>query len=89
MHGEQAIEDLRRDEGVVGDGELNADEQSFNARDDQEDERVGDVHQADLLVIDRGDPILQDVESQSRRSAGLTVTCVCVAMDPRCCLSEA
>ena len=77
MHGEQAVEDLRRDEVVVGDGKLDAHQQRFNARDDQEDERVADVHQADLLVIDRGDPVVQYVEPPRRGlavdvSSGLT-----------------
>ena len=47
---------------VVGNKELNADEQGFDAGDDQEDQSVGDIHEADLLVVDGCDPVLQMME---------------------------
>lgn len=47
---------------VVRHEELDAHENRFDARDNEEDERVADVHQADLFVIDSGDPILQLIE---------------------------
>ncbi len=47
---------------IVGNGKLNAHQQRFEARDEEEDERIADVHEADFLVIDRGDPLLHDIE---------------------------
>ena len=63
VHGEELVEDLRRDEVIVGHGELNAHQDRFEAGDDQKDERVDDVHQADLFVVDGGQPLVDDVES--------------------------
>ena len=62
MHGEELVEDLRRDEVIVGHRELNAHQHRFNAPDDKKDQRVGDVHQPDLLVIDRREPLVDHIQ---------------------------
>ena len=61
VHGEQLVEDLRRDEVIVGHGQLNAHQQRFDACDDQERQRIGDVHQPDLLVIDGRHPLVDHI----------------------------
>ena len=42
--------------------ELNAHQHGFEAADHEKDQRVADVHQADLLVVDRGDPVVQHLK---------------------------
>ena len=44
---------------VVRDGQLNPHEDRFDAGDHQEEQRVDDVHQAEVLVIDRHHPFVQ------------------------------
>ena len=58
VHGEQLVEGLRRDEMIVRDGQLDAHDRGFQAADHQEQDAVDDVHQAELLVIDRDDPLV-------------------------------
>jgi hypothetical protein len=62
MHREQTIEDLRRNEGVVRDGKLNAHQQRFKAGDEQEYQRITDIHDPDLLVIYRCHPLMHHIE---------------------------
>ena len=69
---------------IVGNSELDAHQQRFEARDDEKDERVDDVHQADLLVVDRGDPLVHHLERRTLarlRSASIaSIDWGCVAM---------
>ncbi len=66
VHGEELIEDLgARRSGCWGPASWTRISRASNAGDDQKDQRVADVHQADLLVVDRGHPVLQDVEEAS------------------------
>ena len=67
VHREQAIEDLRRDQAVLWNRELNAHHDGFQARDYKKDQCVPDVHQADLLVVHRGDPGVQHLQHQRTR----------------------
>ena len=69
VHGEEAVEGLRGDEVVVGDEKLDAHQHGFNAGDDKEDEGVADVHQADLLMVDGGNPVVQHLSRA--RSVGV------------------
>ena len=64
VHGEQLVEELRRNEVVVRDGQLDAHHRGFEAADHQEQDPVHDVHEAELLVIDRDDPIVHLVEER-------------------------
>ena len=52
------------------DGELDADDQRFDARDQQEEQRIADVQDADLLVIDRDDPAVNDFKISRARRRG-------------------
>ena len=67
VHREQAIEDLRRDQAVLWNRELNAHHDGFQTRDDKKDQCIPDVHQTDLLVVDRSDPGVQHLEHQRTR----------------------
>ncbi len=48
--------------GVVGKEQLDADQQGFNSRHDEKDERVTDVEDAEFLVVDRHDPAMDQFE---------------------------
>ncbi len=50
---------------LLGTSELNAHQNGFESGDDEEDERVADVHQADLLMVDGSDPIVHVIEPAS------------------------
>ena len=56
VHGEEAIESLRGNDVVVRQGQLYADHHRLKTPDQKKKQRVRDVHQPDLLMIDRGDP---------------------------------
>ena len=47
---------------IVRDGELNAHHQRFDAGDQQKDERVDDVQNAELLVVDGDHPAMQPLQ---------------------------
>src|ERR1035437_9020859 len=51
MHGEQPVEDLWSDEVIVRNRQLNPHQQRLRSGEDQEDERIDDVHDADFLVV--------------------------------------
>jgi hypothetical protein len=50
---------------IVGDGKLDAHQHRFDARNQEENESVPDVHQPDLFVIDGGDPVVQEIEHEA------------------------
>lgn len=62
VHGEHAFEDLGRDEIVVRMHQLNANNESLNPAQHQKDERVNDVENAQPLMIDRRDPLMQQID---------------------------
>ena len=62
VHGEELIEDLRRHEVIVGDRKLDAHQQASTPPMTRKMQRVADVHQTDLLVVDGGDPLVDNVE---------------------------
>jgi hypothetical protein len=68
VHGEEAVEDLGREKAVIRNGKLDAHQERFEARNDEEDQSVGDVHQADLLMIDGGEPVVQHLEHRRLRA---------------------
>ena len=59
VHGEQLVVHARRDEVVVRTGQLRADGQGLDATDEEEEHREGTVHDAELLVVDGGQPVEQ------------------------------
>jgi hypothetical protein len=56
---EHLVEEVRPDEVGPRPEELRADQDRLDAADNQEDHRHQDVHDADLLVIGSGHPIVQ------------------------------
>ena len=64
VHGEHAIEDLGRDEVIVGHGQLDAHHGGFQPGDEQEDQRVADIQHPDAFVVYRGEPFIHRVEPQ-------------------------
>jgi hypothetical protein len=56
VHGEGLVVGLGAEHLAVGLGELGADQQRLEAADGEEHQRRGAVHDADLLVVDGGDP---------------------------------
>jgi len=70
VHGEDAVEGLRRDEVVVRADQLDPHDGRFDPADHQEEQRVDDVEQADALVIDGGHPLLEPVEERLRGGLG-------------------
>ena len=67
VHGEHAIEDLRRNEIVVRPDELHAHDGRFDAAECEKDQRVQNVEDAEALVIHGGHPLVQ----AERERAGL------------------
>ena len=59
MHREHAIENFGRNEVIVRDHQLNSHDGGLDAADDQHHQGVDDVHNAQALVIDGGDPAVQ------------------------------
>ena len=57
---EQLVVLVRRDQRQAGLGELRADDQRQNSSDAEEGKRPDEIHDADLLVIGRGEPIDHD-----------------------------
>ena len=56
VHGEELAVLLGSEQSLVGAGELRADEQSFDAADQQKEKRGENVALADFLVVDGGEP---------------------------------
>ena len=65
MHGEELVEHLGRDEAIVGDGKLDAHQHRFDARNQEENESVPDVHQPDLLVIHCCQPLVHQIQRRT------------------------
>src|SRR5438128_4691886 len=59
VHGEHAVEYLRRNKIVVRVHQLDAYDGCFDTADDEKKEGVEDVQNAQALVIDRGHPLMQ------------------------------
>ena len=53
-----------RQKVIVRHHELNADKESFRASHEKKEDGHHHVHQAQLLVVDRNHPVVQDVEQQ-------------------------
>jgi len=62
VHCEELVKHLRRNKVIVWNRELDAHQGCFNAADNQENEGVHDVHQAELLVIHRRQPLIHHVQ---------------------------
>jgi hypothetical protein len=62
VQGEQPVENLRREEMRIGMRQLNAHQERFNSHDNQKQKRVDDVHQPDLLMVGRSQPLVSGRE---------------------------
>ncbi len=62
VHGEELVEDLRRNKMIIGNGKLNPHQHRFEARNDEKDQGVYDIHQPDLLVVDRRQPLVHHIK---------------------------
>ena len=58
MHREDLVVDIGAEEAALREGQLGADKQRFKATEKEEEHRGNAVHDADLLVVDRADPVL-------------------------------
>ena len=56
VHREDLVVEVGAEQLAVRRGELEADQQGLDAADQEEEQRRGAVHDADLLVVDGGDP---------------------------------
>ncbi len=63
MHGEHAVEHLRRDEVVVRTDQLDAHDRRFHSSDHEKHQRIEDVQDAEAFVIDGGHPLVEFFES--------------------------
>ena len=70
MHGEHAIEHFGRNEMVVRDDELYPHDRRFDAAHDEEEERVEDVENPELLVVDGDDPVVERLADRSSAAGG-------------------
>src|SRR5271155_4070505 len=70
MHGEHAIENLWRDEMILRNDELNAQDRRFDAADYEEEKRVENVKNAELFVIYGDDPFMQAIADRTRAGGG-------------------
>ena len=66
VHGEEPIEGLRRDKGVIRNGELHAHQQGFKSCNDEKQQRITDVHQPKALVVDGRHPAMQHFKPETR-----------------------
>jgi len=66
VHGEELVKDLRRNQVAVWHGELKPDKHRLHSSHNQEEQRVHYIHQAQLLVIHRDDPLVQAVQERFR-----------------------
>ena len=64
VHGEQFVVDFRREKVIVRDSKLNADGHRLGSGHQQEKERVHNVQDAKLLVIDRHHPAMQPLQKR-------------------------
>jgi hypothetical protein len=67
VHGEHAVEDLRRNKAIVWIHQLDAHDHGFRAGDGKKQQGIKDVKNAQALVIDRGDPLVQRLHPQPAR----------------------
>jgi hypothetical protein len=70
MHGEHAVEDLRRDKIIVRMDELDAHDPRFNPADHEKNQGVEDIHDAQPFVIDGRNPFVQSIDEGARRCLG-------------------
>jgi hypothetical protein len=68
MHREHAVEDLWRHKVVVRVHQLDAHDDGFDSGDDQENQRVKDIENAQALVIDCRHPLMQSLDPWPVRS---------------------
>jgi hypothetical protein len=61
MHGEHLIEEVWRDEMITRGDKLNSHDGGFDATDHEEYKRKNDVHDAQPLVVNGGNPIVKPV----------------------------
>ena len=66
VHGEKAVEDVRLQKFTTWKEELHPHQRGHHARDDEEQQARPDVHQAELLVVDRVDKLLDDTGQGTR-----------------------
>ncbi len=50
---------------IVGNSKLNSHQQRFEPPDDKKDERIGNVHQADLFMIDSRYPLVDNFQPRT------------------------
>ena len=65
MHGEQAIENFGGDKVIVRHRQLGSHDRSFHAADHQEQDAIAEVHQAEPLMVDRDDPVVQHLHQRA------------------------
>jgi hypothetical protein len=65
MHGEHAVEYLRRDEIVVWRHELNPHDQCFDPADHQKKQGINDVQDAKPLVVDGRNPVVKRIDNRA------------------------
>ena len=62
MHGEDAVVGIGRDEVIVRHRQLNANHHRLQSGYEQEEQRVPDVHEPDLFMVDGGDPAVDRLQ---------------------------
>ena len=67
MHGEHLVEELRGNEMIVRNDELNTHDGGFNATDHEEQDGVEDIQEAETLVVNGGDPGIKEIAERARR----------------------
>ena len=65
MHGEQPVEDLGRNKIVVRTNKLNANDGRFHSGDHQKHQRINDVQNAQSLVVNGGNPIVEPGDNRA------------------------
>ena len=70
MHREDLVVSVARQQSLVGTGQLQPEKERWHATPQEEEHGGGAVHDADLLVIDGGEPVLQaDRLARTRKRA--------------------
>jgi hypothetical protein len=65
VHGEESVIDLRRKKMVVRLGQLDANGHRLRSADEQEDDAVHRIQEAELFMVDRNDPRVQRFEERT------------------------